>query len=357
MAQTSGSADGQVSRLIVSALLVSSARAEECGSSEHWVIYDGQRDFFSDKPASQVAEFGIEKGSQENESSWEIEIMSLVAVVSQVTSAGGNQKNAQDTQHTVMHMKRDPAQISEADKERGHDWVLCNDFRIQYTDARDVVTFDEWRHPCVTFFARGQDDRIGYDFGAGRIDVSGTENALIPQAVLQLPSASQTPCIRLDLGGAGPGGSAAGLFVPTRGEIVAFDGEFVSVELEKAEVNAEGQRQTVTEARSNLARISLVKGGAPDPSIPGTWLGAGSAGNTAEAASAPPAMEVICDDYIIPSETVLDYLTRFSGIVAEDLQPSASRNAVVHNRSVSNFFTIFFVQYVPSMLQAPHHIK
>ena len=61
----------------------------------------------------------------------------------------------------------------------------------------------------------------------------------------------------------------------------------------------------MSEARQNVARISLVRGGPLHLQN--------------ENVESPP-MDIIADDYIIPSETILDYLTRFSGIIAEDLQ-------------------------------------
>ena len=44
-------------------------------------------------------------------------------------------------------------------------------------------------------------------------------------------------------------------------------------------------------------------------------------------------MRVVADDYILSCEPVVDYVTRFSGIVAEDLSPSTSQHAVVTNRT------------------------
>ena len=93
----------------------------------------------------------------------------------------------------------------------------------------------------------------------------------------------------------------------------------MSVALEQAETSADGQKLLVQEARQNLARYSLVDGGLPNDNDPRQQQ--------------TEKVKVIADDYIIPSETIVDYLTRFSGLVAEDLQPAVSRNAVVSNRT------------------------
>jgi len=41
--------------------------------------------------------------------------------------------------------------------------------------------------------------------------------------------------------------------------------------------------------------------------------------------------QVMIDDYVLPSEPVVDFKTRFSGLVADDLDPYASRHHLVRN--------------------------
>lgn len=67
-----------------------------------------------------------------------------------------------------------------------------------------------------------------------------------------------------------------------------------------------GSKVTVREARNTLARISLI-----------------DCRNNS----------VIIDDYILPREPVVDYLTRFSGIVAKDLHPKHSPHHLITMRS------------------------
>lgn len=43
--------------------------------------------------------------------------------------------------------------------------------------------------------------------------------------------------------------------------------------------------------------------------------------------------QVMIDDYVLPSEPVVDFKTRFSGLVADDLDPYASRHHLVSKQS------------------------
>jgi len=314
-----GAESASQTRLIVSGLLVPGPDSPR-GTAETWVIFDGVNDCVAPQPASQIQSYGIiikaptpappvniNKPYNPNPQpivpeakadEWEIVTLNLVGVVSQVQSELGSIGPDAAQEHAVLHIKRD------SHGSASPEWVLCNDFSIQYTNASDTVSFQAWRHPCSVFFSRAD-----YTFGVTSMDTSalgGTLSTAVPASILALPSQSSVPCIRL-----GP------TALPGKGELVAFDAEFVTVQLEQAETNAEGQRVIVSEARQNIARVSFVRGGKRD----------------LQDDTAPPPMEVMSDDYVIPSETILDYLTRFSGIVAEDLQPGVSKNAVVHNRT------------------------
>ena len=133
-------------------------------------------------------------------------------------------------------------------------WVLCNDLCLRYTNAEEVVTFESWRHPCAVFYTQ-----IDYGHGVTPM-ISEKEDdshlVSVPASVLQLPSVSTVPCARI-----------ASTQLPDKGQIIAFDGEFVSVALEQAETSADGQK-LLQEARQNLARYSLVDGGLPNDNDP-----------------------------------------------------------------------------------------
>lgn len=94
--------------------------------------------------------------------------------------------------------------------------------------------------------------------------------------------------------------------LPGEGDLIAFDAEFVSVQEEKSVMTATGSKVTVREARSSLARMSVID---------------------------CRTGKVIIDDYVLPNEPVVDYLTRFSGVVESDLDSKRSPHNLVTMRS------------------------
>jgi len=287
-----------VTKLIVSEKLTT---ADDSGSlNDTWIIYDGETEITTNLPASAIETYGISFGDE----NWDIASFNMTAIISQVISPDSNNN---DTKHVLLHMKK----LMEEKKTEINDtkWVLFNDFVIMESNVTEVTTFDSYRHPCLIFFSQKEYESKFLMSSISspnfpRIDV---DNAIIPSSVLQLNSLSQTPSIRLPTLTSLPG----------PGDLIAFDGEFVSVEAERATINAEGQRVISEEGRQVLARISLVDGGPflVQQNLP------------------KRPMRVLTDDYILSCEPVVDYVTRFSGIVAEDLSPSTSRHAVVTNRT------------------------
>jgi len=96
--------------------------------------------------------------------------------------------------------------------------------------------------------------------------------------------------------------------------VVALDCEFVSITREEVEISTTGARSVVVPERLALARVSVLRGDA--------W--------PADRVGLP-----FLDDYIAVREPVVDYLTRFSGLVEGDLDATGrSPYAVTHRKAV-----------------------
>jgi len=328
-------------------------------SQNLWVVFDGKGEISSESPASTIDSYGIKNG----EDGWEVARFGLLSVISLVDTPDASGSN-DSVRHVVLHMKSTIATFDEQRRSKetpipvdgeisktppSWNWYALNDFCVSTCSIEDATTFQEWRHPCLIFFSRTDYEesclapcKASEDFPAVDFDT-----ATVPSSVLQLPSLSQVSCIRI----------SPLLPMPGKGDLVAFDGEFVSVEAERAEVNKEGQRFVSDEGRQVLARISIVDGGSAEAKAAAEGLSttspsatsvaaAAAAAATAAAVGATPAppiptpasqqgrpMRVLADDYILPSEAVVDYVTRFSGITAEDLAPATTRHALVSNRT------------------------
>lgn len=90
--------------------------------------------------------------------------------------------------------------------------------------------------------------------------------------------------------------------LPTKGDLVAIDAEFVCVQAEESMITYSGSKEITSEPRNALARLSIIN---------------------------CQTNEVIIDDYVLPREPVVDYLTRFSGIEERDLDAKNSPHHLV----------------------------
>ena len=313
-----------------------------------WIIFDGGQELVSPVPASQSAGFdftGSTATSQGTTGEWVVRHFRLQSLVLQVTppppaalafgvpiiaSAG-----ATDKKHLVLQLNKAPA-----DQVGSSDWFLFNDFVVEKVSSQDVVSFPAWKHPCIVCFEACGANEPPTVSPAGLTPLS-TDRLVVPASVLQLESLSRIPSIRL---------LQSFATLPGPGDLIAFDGEFVSVSLEKSIINGAGERVVSEEVRQVLARISLLDMGHGPRDTEGantTTTSSSTAASTSGSISPTPGstegpgstmfnknmMRIIADDYILPVEPVLDYVTRFSGITEEDLNPLTSKHSILTQRA------------------------
>lgn len=87
--------------------------------------------------------------------------------------------------------------------------------------------------------------------------------------------------------------------------IIALDTEFVAVRQPEIEMNSDGERETIRPIVYALARVSVVRGQGEDEGVP------------------------FIDDYIAIREPIVDYLTSYSGITQEDLDPRTAKHSIL----------------------------
>lgn len=92
---------------------------------------------------------------------------------------------------------------------------------------------------------------------------------------------------------------------PGSGTHVPIDTEFVRLQQEEIEILATGDRQVIRPTREGLARVSVLRASGPHEGLP------------------------FIDDYISISEPVVDYVTKYSGVSAGDLDPTVSVRPLV----------------------------
>lgn len=92
---------------------------------------------------------------------------------------------------------------------------------------------------------------------------------------------------------------------PVAGSHVAIDAEFVSLQEKEIDIKSDGTRETIRPERLGLARVSVLRGAGEDAGLP------------------------FINDYITITEPVVDLLTPYSGIHADDLDPSRSTHNLV----------------------------
>ena len=137
-----------------------------------------------------------------------------------------------------------------------------------------------------------------------------------------------------------------------QGHPIAIDTEFVTVAEEDAVLNSDGSRSVSSEARqvvqwkleltfylfSVLTSFPSIIFAPPMGRSNRFTVRESESESTTKALARVSAVDgrtgtVIIDDYVLPTEPVVDYKTRFSGLTREDLDPAVSPHHIVHLRT------------------------
>jgi PAB-dependent poly(A)-specific ribonuclease subunit 2 len=173
------------------------------------------------------------------------------------------------------------------------EWILVNGFVVSNTIVEDATAFHvRFKEPSLVVYRALDADEPGAPTPV-QIDTT-----VLPVQVMR--TVSLTDGTRSILAA-----NQVDSELPGRGDLVAFDAEFVSVQEEEASLTETGSKVVVRETRYAVGRVSVMD---------------------------CRARRVIVDDYVLPREPVVDYLTRFSGIVPKDLDPKQSARHLVTTR-------------------------
>lgn len=188
------------------------------------------------------------------------------------------------------------AQVKVPDVEREMDdkspWYLFNDFLVRRIRKEEVLSFKgTWKTPCVLQYRRVDSDEI-LDFSSLPSEV---DYSLLFEDRSIAKNPPENPLHRV----------LSPAEMPRKGTLVAIDAEFVALNQEETEIRSDGTKSLIRPSTLMLARVSVIRGEGPNEGVP------------------------FIDDYISSTEKVVDYLTEFSGIHAEDLDPNTTQHTLV----------------------------
>ncbi|KAF7970658.1 hypothetical protein HWV62_23300 [Athelia sp. TMB] len=169
-------------------------------------------------------------------------------------------------------------------------WFVFNDFVVRNVSEEDALSFaGNWKVPAVLYLERIDENRQVVDLSRlpSEIDLSilSRDTSI---SVNRNKNLIKHKCLRFEE-------------LPKPGTLVAIDAEFVQMQQEETEFRSDGTKKVLRPARLSLARVSVLRGDGTMQGVP------------------------FIDDHIHTSETIVDYLTEFSGINYGDLDPHLSR--------------------------------
>ncbi|KAL1899785.1 poly(A)-specific ribonuclease [Sporothrix stenoceras] len=213
-----------------------------------------------------------------------VKVYSLIGMAVSVDNGGQPAKSHLVSLVNVSH--------SEPTAPEQPQWHLFNDFLVHQTSPGEALSFNtNWKTPSVVLFQlKSDNNKIDMEWKS-RIDTSVLyiDNDTPPLPGIEPTYRPLSPAKER----------------PGPDTIVALDTEFVALKQPEIEMNSEGEMETIRPMTHALARVSVVRGQGMDEGLP------------------------FIDDYIIIKEPVVDYLTLYSGITANDLDPRKSTHTLV----------------------------
>lgn len=207
-----------------------------------------------------------------------ITIYSLIGIAAEINT-WHNQNPHLVSLINVAHSQQE-AQLSSR-------WHLFNDFLVRPVSSEEALSFNNWKLPSVIAFQIKPENN--------RIDNSWKEN--LDTSILYMDKNLRIEKTYFPL--------VPNEEVPDNDSVIALDTEFVSIRQSEIEVNADGELETIRPTVYALARVSVIRGSGEREGLP------------------------FIDDYIALKDPVVDYLTSYSGVVKEDLDPHFSKHNLV----------------------------
>lgn len=162
-------------------------------------------------------------------------------------------------------------QIEALALENEDEWILFNGPNVTSTSLDDALSYHQsFKEPCILVYRQLSEEDLGSEpeFNITRSDYENSSFGVLSGA-----------------------------------STVALDCEFVQIEQEQSFLSYSGSKVFIREARNAVGRLSII--------------------------DCDHGGKVMFDYHVLPLEPIQDYLTRFSGIVPDDLNPKTSRHQLI----------------------------
>ena len=217
-------------------LVVSEQLRTKDGEVSSWLVFDGKTETICEQPASAQTE--ADSGAVDVDSIFTMELLGVLSSVFTEQDSRSKKSSGEDVKgHQIVHVRLPSAGSSSEVPQ----WFCFNDFFVSESTFSEATLFegtgpDAYRHPSIVMYgsispASGEKSN---QFSV-KVDPDELEIA-IPASVFSVESLSAFSSQPIST-------------MPGKGDIIAFDGEFVLVEAAKASVTSDGKRVASTGLR------------------------------------------------------------------------------------------------------------